>query len=269
MSEELGIAILQFAPERDRDANLKRIREGAEAAAKRGASMLVTPEYSSSFEAKLGPWMQEEAESFDGPFVAELREIAKASGLILISGFLELGPAGEKPYNTLVAVAPDGEVLAKSRKVHLYDAFGAGESEWLGPGEVDAEGSTFAYEGFNFGLQTCYDVRFPELSRALVDANADVLVVPAEWVRGPLKELHWTTLLRARAIENVAYVVGADQSPPVAVGRSVVIDPRGVDIAAVSGETGLAIAWLSLGELRQAREVNPSLSLRRMKVSAQ
>lgn len=260
----LGVALLQFAPVREREANLERLAGAARAAAVRGASLLVAPEYTAAFEAKLGPWMREAAEPPDGPFVEGLRRIAATTGLVVVAGMLEQAPDGNGAWNALVAVGPTGDLLAHSRKVHLYDAFGAGESEWLDAGEFDAERSTFELGGLVLGLQTCYDLRFPELSRGLIDAGATALVVPAEWVRGPLKELHWTTLLRARAIENVAYVLGVDQAPPVAVGRSVLIDPRGVDIAAVSGDEGLAIGWMRADAVADARRANPSVSLRRL-----
>ena len=265
MDEELGIGLLQFAPSRDRDANLRRIDEAASAAARRGASLLVAPEYAAAFEPQLGEWMREAAEPLDGAFVRGLAAIAAAHDLVVVAGFLERGP--ERPWNALVAVAPSGEIIAHSRKLHLYDAFGAGESEWLAAGDFDGARATFDLGGLTFGLQTCYDLRFPELSRALVDAGTTAFLIPAEWVRGPLKELHWTTLLRARAIENVAYVAGVDQAPPVAVGRSVLIDPRGVDVAAVSGDEGLAVGWMRPEAVTAARRTNPSLSLRRMNVA--
>ncbi len=108
-------------------------------------------------------------------------------------------------------------VLARYRKLHLYDAFGQRESDWVEPGEL-AEPETFELDGLRFGLMTCYDLRFPEVGRLLADAGADVFVVPAEWVRGPLKEHHWRTLLHARAIENTVFVAAADHPPPLGVG---------------------------------------------------
>ena len=109
--------------------------------------------------------------------------------------------------------------------------------EWIEPGEL-GPAATFAVGALTFGLMTCYDLRFPEVARTLVDAGADALVVPAEWVRGPLKEQHWTTLLAARAIESTAYVVAADHPTPIGVGHSVVIDPQGVAIAGVGTGRG-------------------------------
>ena len=120
--------------------------------------------------------------------------------------------------------------------------------------------------GHRVGIQTCYDVRFPEQSRLLVDAGADVLAIPAEWVRGPLKEHHWNTLLTSRAIENTAYAIAADHPAPIGVGYSQVIDPLGVVVAGVSAGEGVAVAALDPGLIARTREANPSLRLRRYRV---
>jgi predicted amidohydrolase len=121
--------------------------------------------------------------------------------------------------------------------------------------------------GRKLGLMTCYDLRFPELSRALVDAGAEVLVVPAAWVRGPLKEHHWTTLLTARAIENTCYVAAAAQNGRKYCGLSQVIDPQGIAIAAVGEADGFTQAEISADRLSSARTTNPSLKNRRYTVT--
>jgi len=118
--------------------------------------------------------------------------------------------------------------------------------------------------GFAVGLMTCYDLRFPELARALSSEGVDVLVVPAAWVAGPGKVMHWQTLLRARAIENVCWVVAAAQPGPRYSGHSMVVSPIGeVVVEAGEGEEVLA-ATLDLDAVRQARNLNPSLANRRM-----
>ena len=150
--------------------------------------------------------------------------------------------------NTVVAVDASG-VIATYRKLHLYDAFGQRESDWIEPGGIEGP-ETFELAGLRFGLMTCYDLRFPEVARLLVDAGADVFLVPAEWVRGPLKEHHWSTLLHARAIENTVFVAAADHPPPLGVGHSMIIDPQGVQIAAVGTGTGVAVAHLDLSRDR-------------------
>ena len=116
----------------------------------------------------------------------------------------------------------------------------------------------------NVGLMTCYDLRFPEFSRLLVDAGADTLCIPAAWVRGPLKEEHWATLLRARAIENTCWVLGAAQTGATYCGRSQAIDPMGITIAAAGDEEAVLSATLDPDRLVAARRRNPALEHRRV-----
>ncbi len=103
----------------------------------------------------------------------------------------------------------------------------------------------FEAGGIRFGLQTCYDARFPEVTRRIVDAGADVVCMPAEWVRGPLKEAHWRVLTTARALENTMYVAAADHAPPVGAGNSMIVDPMGVELATIGEATDVAVAWVS------------------------
>lgn len=264
MSDVIACAVSQFSPTLNRDENLATLRAHAATAVGRGAKLLVAPEYASAFEKDLGEWMREHAEPLDGPFLRGVAQIARELDIAIIASLLEVGDTNEdKPFNTVFAVSAAGELLGHYRKVHLYDAFGAGESQWLSAGDAAATPVVVDVEGFRIGLQTCYDLRFPEVSRRLVDAGADVLAVPAEWVRGPLKEFHWLTLLQARAIENTAFVIGADQTAPVAVGRSAIIDPRGIAIAELGGDPGIAMAWLERDALDATRRQNPALELRR------
>jgi predicted amidohydrolase len=111
---------------------------------------------------------------------------------------------------------------------------------------------------------TCYDLRFPELGRALVDRGAEVLVVPAAWVAGPRKVDHWTTLLRARAIENTVFVVGVGQPGPRYTGHSMVVGPLGDVLVEGDAEASTLRATLDLASVAEARRTNPSLANRRL-----
>ena len=115
-------------------------------------------------------------------------------------------------------------------------------------------------------LQTCYDVRFPEVTRRLVDAGATLVLVPSEWVRGPLKEHHWRTLLTARALENTVFLAAADHTPPIGVGTSLIIDPMGVAVAALGEAVDVAVAFLAPERVASVRAINPALALRRFAV---
>lgn len=259
---EITVAVCQFAPTSSRTQNLEHITEFTKDAVGRGARLVVFPEYSSYFVDPMDASLRENAETLDGPFVQGLRAVASAHDVTIIAGLVEA--AGERVRNTLVAVDAGG-LRATYRKQHLYDAFGQMESDWIEAGELGPV-ETLDIDGLRFALMTCYDLRFPEVARTLVDAGADVIVVPAEWVRGPLKENHWTTLLAARAIENTVYVVAADHSAPIGVGHSQIIDPQGVVLAGVAMGQGIATARLELDVVTRVREVNPALSLRRYAV---
>lgn len=207
------------------------------------------------------------AEPLDGPFVQGLSRLARELGTALVAGMFETCPAEpSRPYNTLVALGADGEVCGSYRKQHLYDAFGYRESDRLSPGDP-AEGPTvIRIAGHGVGLLTCYDLRFPELSRLSADGGAELLAVPAAWMRGPAKEDHWTTLLRARAIENTCYVAGAAQNGRHYCGRSMLVDPFGITVAGLGEQDGFCVGEVSADRVAEVRRTNPTLAHRRYRV---
>ena len=127
----------------------------------------------------------------------------------MVAGVFEPAPGG-RVYNTAVAFDAEGRLAAAYRKIHLFDALGQRESDQVAPGD---EPVVTELGGLRVGILTCYDIRFPELARALVARGADLIVVPAGWAAGLFKEEHWVTLVRARAIENTVWVAAADQVP--------------------------------------------------------
>jgi len=167
--------------------------------------------------------------------------------------------------NTVVAI--DGHGLRGSyRKVHLFDSLGWQESDRLragNPGEL----LVLPVADLVVGVLTCYDLRFPELTRRLVDHGATLLAVPSAWVAGPLKEDHWLTLARARAIENTCYLAGAGQGPPDFAGRSLVVDPMGVVVAQCGEVDGIAVTGASTARVAEVRAKLPSLEHRRFTVT--
>ncbi|TIH36891.1 carbon-nitrogen hydrolase family protein [Subtercola vilae] len=264
-SGRLGIAVAQFAPSNDKAANLTAIRALASTAAERGAQLVVFPEYSAHFAEPLGPSALAAAEPRGGEFVQGLGVIAAELGIHLVAGVIESSDASHY-FNTLVALDPAGVLVASYRKIHLYDAFGARESDWMHAGTV-APPETFTLGGFTVGLQTCYDLRFPEVTRWLVDAGVDLVLVPSEWVPGPTKERHWNTLLAARAIENTVFVAAADHTAPGGVGLSQVLDPTGAVLSAIGAAPDVAVAFLDPARLAGIRRTNPALALRRFSVT--
>ncbi|RZI94644.1 MAG: carbon-nitrogen hydrolase family protein [Microbacterium sp.] len=264
-ADTVAVAVAQFAPAADEQANLEAIAELLERAAVRGAQVVLFPEYSSYFVDPFDASLAVHAQEVDGPFVNELIRLAERHGVTVVAGLLERGE-GTRVRNTVVAVTGAG-VVATYRKLHLYDAFGQRESDWVEPGAITAP-ETFTAGGMTFALMTCYDLRFPEVARILADTGAHAILVAAEWVRGPLKEHHWRTLLHARAIENTLFVAAADHPPPLGVGSSMIVDPQGVEIAGVGTVTDVAVAHLDLDAVDRVRRVNPALRLRRFGVTA-
>lgn len=231
-------------------------------AADQGASLVVAPEAAMlDFGA---PDSVLAAQPLDGPWVSGLASLASATGVTLLAGMFESVPGESRCFNTVTAVTASG-VLGSYRKVHLFDALGWKESDRLlpGPGAV----LTFPVDDFVVGVMTCYDLRFPELARVLVDAGATALAVPAAWVAGHLKREQWATLLRARAIESTAYVIGAGQAPARYSGASSVIDPFGEILGVLGDEDGaVVVAELSAARVAEVRSQVPSLANRRFTV---
>lgn len=264
----LGVAAAQFASGTDVEANLHRIGELATEAATKGAELVVFP------EASMYAWdvpakdLACAADKWSAGFCEGVSSIAAATGTTLVVGMFAPIPDAA-PYNRMVVVGPDGRMRASYDKVHLFDAFSWRESDKTTAAHTHPDLSelcTVSIGGFTLGLLNCYDLRFPEMARALVDRGADVLVVSSAWVAGPHKEMHWETLLRARAIENTCYVVGSNQSPPASAGLSTIFDPSGLAADTCVGSEGLAMHQLEPPRLRHVREAVPSLSHRRYRI---
>jgi len=180
----------------------------------------------------------------------------------------EPAPDG-RVYNTAVAFDDRGELVAAYRKLHLFDAFGHRESDQVAPGHAPV---LCMLAGVRTGLEICYDVRFGELSRALAVAGAELLVLPAAWAAGPLKEEHWVTLVRASAIENTVWVAAVGQVPDpgepptraaTGVGRSMLVDPLGVVRLDLGPAAGVAVGSVDVGLVGTVRKTVPSLANRR------
>ncbi|WP_067864769.1 carbon-nitrogen hydrolase family protein [Nocardia shimofusensis] len=261
------LGVVQFTPSTDPRANLTALGEHVRAAAGRGARVVIAPEYAMHAVRRLDARVLPVAQPLDGPFATGLAELARDAGVFLVAGMIEIGSDGDtRIRNTLVAVDPGGERVAVYRKVHLYDAFGHKESDVVEAGPL-TEPVTFAADGVTIGLQTCFDLRFPEGFRRLAAAGAQVIAVPAQWIPGPGKVDQWTTLLRARAIENTVYLAAADQAEPLGSGASMIIDPAGAVLAELGAEPGVLTATAELEHLDAVRTRNPSLALRRFAIT--
>lgn len=191
---ELTVTCVQAASGLEPDDNRARL-DGLVGSAE--GRLVVLPEAFARDFGKPGSDVGPFAEPADGEFATEVARVAAAHGRTVVAGMFETGPSPERPYNTLVL---RGAAEASYRKIHLYDSFGYRESDRLTGGAV--EPVVVDVDGWRLGLMTCYDLRFPELARRLVDEGAEVLVVPAAWVAGERKLDHWRTLLRPRHREH-------------------------------------------------------------------
>jgi predicted amidohydrolase len=252
----------QFAAGEDWRPNADAVRRFVTQAEDGGADLLVLPEgVLTRFTDDISR-VRVTAQPLDGPFVTEMAAATAGGSATVILGVHERADA-DTIYNTLV-VLRGGEVIATYRKLHLYDAFGALESDNVTPGVklppiVDVA-------GFRVGLMTCYDIRFPEISRLLVERGADVLALPAAWVRGPHKERHWELMVAARALENTCYVVASGECGARNIGHSMVVDPLGVVVTRLDDRPGLTWTTLDRNHLTRSRERLPVLANRRFSV---
>jgi deaminated glutathione amidase len=258
------IALGQFGAGPEKQQNLARMSKLAETAAASGADLVLFPEAAmvgGRPDQSLVPF----AERLDGAFVGELQRMAARHRIAIVAGMFEPADSA-RVYNTVVAVAQDGRLIGSYRKIHLYDAFGHKESDRIAPG--DGHTLLFDLGGLRLGVMTCYEVRFPEVARRLAELGAEALLLPAAWARGPLKELHWETLARARAIENTVYVAAAGQVSATLTGLSAIYDPMGVAIVNAGESEGVVIGEVRRERLDEVRRINPSLAMRRPDVYA-
>jgi predicted amidohydrolase len=263
------IGVVQLTSTDDLEANLAAVRRGVAEAARRGATFVALPENFAFLRREGLPVPC--AQGLDGEIVGSVRELARAHDVRILGGsFPELIPDDTRIYNTSVLVAPDGEIEAVYRKIHLFDVdLGPNarftESLTIAPGK-DVVVAQTPFGGV--GLSICYDVRFPELYRAMAAQGTSFLCVPAAFTPQTGKD-HWETLLRARAIENQAFVVAPAQcgrhgKDRRSHGRSLIIDPWGLVLAQAGDQPAVITADCDLDELERVRKRLPSLTHRRL-----
>jgi len=159
-------------------------------------------------------------------------------------------------------ITNQGQVKSVYRKLHLYDALGFKESNKLASGNKIIQ--PFRTPVGKVGLMICYDIRFPEMSRILALAGAEILAIPSAWVQGVMKEEHWQIMLKARAIENGCYVIAPDQIGNIFSGRSMVIDPFGITLLDMGAKEGMEIIEIDRNRIKSVRKSLPLLSNRRI-----
>lgn len=262
----MKIAVGQFDAGADKSTNVERIADLTRQAVKAGARMVVFPEGAMHTFGELTDDLRPAAEPLDGPFVDALMRLAYRLEIIVVAGMFESIAGDERVYNTAVIVDPRDGVIAAHRKRHLYDAFGEKESDRFRPGS-DAP-PLVDVDGIKTALVICYEIRFPAYVQDLADRGAQLLLVPAAWVAGPLKEEHWTVMLQARAIENTIYVAGAGMAGAGYCARSIIVDPMGVVQAGLAEAEGVVVGEVSEERLAKARARLPLIEQRAASVTA-
>lgn len=268
----LTLAVAQLEIEGGRpDANRTRAVEAVETAAQRGADLVALPEIFTVGYFAFDSYPRY-AESIDGETVSRLQEIAADHGVGILAGSivedLEASraagfetPADEGYANASVFIDDDGRNRGVYRKQHLF-GYGSAEQELLEPGESV---TTVEFGGFTVGMTTCYDLRFPELYRELVDEGATLILVPSAWPYPRVE--HWRLLPQARAVENLCYVATINGTGSfdgsTLLGRSTVYDPWGTTVAGLGEEPGVTTARIDPEEVERRREEFPALEDRR------
>lgn len=259
----MRVALVQFAADVDAAANRASIASLlADFDSDSGLDLVVLPEAAMFDFGSTDEDLAAGAEPLDGPFVQFVGAEAQRLGATIVAGMFEA--TGSLPFNTLVVVGPDGSLKSTYRKIHLYDSFGYRESDRLSAG--DTTGVVLDLESARTGLMTCYDLRFPEHARLLMDdpQRPDLFVIPAAWVAGEHKVDHWRTLVQARAIENTVYVVAVGQGGDRYSGHSLVVNPMGIIIDEAGPGTEVRVVDITIDDVEKARKTNPSLENRRL-----
>lgn len=255
----MKVALGQFAVSRVWEENLATCLDLLARSRAAGADVLVLPEGILARDITDPNLVLKAAQPLDGPFVSALLAATEAGGTaVMMTVHVPIGTG--KVWNVFVSLK-DGAIVSQYRKLHLYDAFSMQESVNVTPG--DEVPPLVEIAGLKFGLMTCYDVRFPELARRLASDGADVLVLPAAWVKGPMKERHWEILVTARALENTCWMVAVGECGERNIGQSMVVDPLGVVTVAAGEAPALVFAEIDAARIAHARRQLPALANRR------
>jgi predicted amidohydrolase len=263
-------AVVQLDAQEDPQVNRERAVALIAKAAARGAQLVVLPEMFVFFSTM--DQMVLHAEAIPGSTSEMLQAAARRHQIYLVGGsFCEKIPGNDKVYNTNLVINPDGEIIAQYRKIHLFEidapgevVFNEAEAIEFGKDVVAAE-TPFGV----IGLTICYDLRFPELYRALADKDARIITLPAAFALKTGKD-HWETLIRARAIENQVYMlasaqVGIKPNGYMSYGRSMIVDPWGTVIAQAQDTEAVITAELDMDYLEKVRKELPALKNQKLR----
>jgi deaminated glutathione amidase len=264
------VAIVQMKSSENKEENLKVSVNFIKEAAQKKASLICFPEFQMAFSPTKQSSRQlvnEVAEYVnDGNFISALCKAAKLNKINIISTVYEKSrnKIDSRVYDTAVLINNEGIISSIYRKLHLYDALGFKESNKMIPGNAIEKPMSTSVG--NIGLMICYDIRFPEMSRILTVNGADILVAPSAWIHGIMKEEHWQTMVKARAIENGSYLIAPDQVGNIFSGRSMAIDPFGAVLLDMGDREGIEVIEIDKSRIKEVRESLPLLKNRRLDV---
>ncbi|MFG1223458.1 carbon-nitrogen hydrolase family protein [Xanthobacter wiegelii] len=266
MGSTLRVGLVQLRSGREPAANLDAAAALIREAAREGAQYVQTPEVTNIMELDRKVLFEKLQDEGADATLASLRQLTRELGITLHIGSLALKVSDAKAVNRGFVIDPDGEISARYDKIHMFDVdLGNGESYRESNAYRPGERAILTdVDGIRLGMTICYDLRFPSLYRALAEGGAKVLTVPSAFTR-PTGEAHWHVLLRARAIENGAYVLAAAQGGRHENGRdtyghSLVVDPWGRVIAEGGTDPGVILAEIDMAEVAAARARVPSLA---------
>lgn len=255
----MRVAAGQFAVTPDWESNARTCVSFMQQAAASQTALLVLPEALLARDDNDPDMSVKSAQALDGGFLQLLLAESRRNTMTTVLT-VHVPTTEGRAANTLV-VLRGGEIIAHYQKLHLYDAFNIQESKRVDAG--NALPALIEVEGVKIGLMTCYDLRFPEMALAQALQGAELLVLPTAWVRGPLKEHHWATLLAARALDSTCYIVAAGECGNKNIGQSRIVDPLGVTLAGAGFARQLIYADVHRDRIRQVRDQLPVLLNRR------
>ena len=259
-------AVVQFKASTNKETNLNKIISYIEKAASKNATLCAFPEFMMFYtsSSQTPKQLATLAETINGNFVKSIANSAKENCIQVVGSFYEKSRKKDRVYDTSFVIDKTGKVISTYRKIHLYDALGFRESDKMASGSKIAKPVKTTLG--KVGMMICYDLRFPEMSRSLAAAGSEVLVAPSAWVKGDMKEEHWITINKTRAIENGCYVIAPDQVGNIYCGRSLVVDPYGKVLLDMKKKQGIGYANIDLKKIKQTRKVLPLLKNRRTDV---
>jgi predicted amidohydrolase len=259
-------AIVQMKSSINKQDNLIESLKYIKEAADRQADYIFFPEFQMAFSSNTQTLdeLYKTAETLpDSKFIKRLCQYSKNYKIGIIGTFFERNPykKDKRVFDTAFSTDKNGKIISVYRKLHLYDAFGFKESLKFSRGDKIPKLITTPIG--KMGLMICYDIRFPELSRILTVNGSDIIVIPSGWIHGIMKEEHWITMLKARAMENGVYVIAPNQVGNIFCGRSMIVDPLGSILTDLGDKIGVEFVGIQRERIDEVRKTLPLLKNRR------